>query len=270
MTKLGNEPQEPAAQTEALPSIDLMGVQIHAITEERCIRHILGAISAGRGGWVATPNLDHLRRFQKDPEFAKIYPTASLRVADGVPLLWASRLQGTPLPEQVAGSNMISSLSAAAASEGASVFLLGGDPGTAEKAAKVLTERFPALKIAGTACPQPGFERDESQMSELQAQLTASQADIVFVALGSPKQEVLIHDHHGILPKSWWLGVGISFSFLCGEVQRAPRWMQRCGVEWLHRLLQEPRRLMKRYLLQGIPFALRLFSRSFWRRITRQ
>ncbi|MGE5612398.1 MAG: WecB/TagA/CpsF family glycosyltransferase [Bacillota bacterium] len=239
----------------ALPCIYLKGIPLHAVTEMQAVQYVLDQLEVGQGGWVITPNLDHLRRLSHDQGFKQLYSQASLIVADGMPLVWASRLQGTPLPERVAGSNLINSLSRAAAKRDRSVYLLGGDPGTAEKAADILRERYRNLRIAGTHCPPVGFDSNENQMEGLICRLDQADPDIVYVALGSPKQEWLIGRLRGHLPRAWWLGIGISFSFLSGHVRRAPRWMQRTGLEWLHRLSQEPRRLAKRYLLYGLPFA---------------
>src|SRR5437763_1204962 len=116
----------------------------------------------------------------------------------------------------------------------------------------------PELKIVGTYCPRRGFQDDAERMRELTRAVVSAKPDIVFVALGSPKQERLIERLRDRLPGAWWLGVGISFSFLAGNVRRAPHWMRTLGMEWMHRLVQEPVRLFKRYLLQGIPFAVRL------------
>lgn len=243
-------------------TVCLRGVSIHRLTEAACVERICGALSQGQGGTVVTPNLDHLRRCASDATFRSLVADAELVVADGMPLVWASRLQGTPLPERVAGSNLIVSLSAAAASHGYSIFLLGGAPGTAQLAGDVLRTRFPHLNVAGACCPPAGFERDPDYVALLADQLEASRADIVFVALGSPKQEKLIERLRPTLPGAWWLGVGISFSFLCGDVRRAPLWMQSAGLEWMHRLAQEPRRLFKRYLVTGLPFAADLLARS--------
>ena len=165
-----------------------------------------------------------------------------------MPLVWASRLQRTPLPERVAGSNLIWSLTAAAAIAGKSVFLLGGMPGTAEKTGKEFQKQFPTFVLAGTYFPPFGFEKDPAEMKKMMDALAAAKPDIIYVALGSPKQEQLIARARAILPAAWWLGVGISFSFIAGEVNRAPRWMQSCGLEWLHRLAQEPRRLARALL----------------------
>src|SRR5688500_15081476 len=250
-----------------LPTVELHGVQIHAITEAQTIAHVLNELDARRGGVVVTPNLDHLRRAATDLNFGAMVAEADLVVADGMPLVWASRIQGTPLPERVAGSNLISTLSGAAAGRGRSVYLLGGAEGTAEAAARVLIERFPALKVAGAFCPPVGFEDDPKRMADIVASLATARPDIVYVALGSPKQEKLIARLRPVLPEAWWLGVGVSFSFLCGDVRRAPRWMQRTGLEWVHRLVQEPRRLFKRYVVSGMPFAAALLGRAALRAI---
>ncbi|HQY89860.1 MAG TPA: WecB/TagA/CpsF family glycosyltransferase, partial [Tepidisphaeraceae bacterium] len=237
------------------PIIRLLGVELHRVTEVEAIQYILDRLDAERGGVVVTPNLDHLRRCRADKSFAAFVAEAELVVADGMPLVWASRIQGTPLPERVAGSDLISSLSAAAAERGRSIFLLGGSPGTAEGAAQLLKRNHPTLRVVGTCCPPIGFESSVEEYAKLEAQLAAARPDIIFVALGSPKQEQLIERVRRVLPQAWWLGVGVSFSFLTGHVRRAPKWVQSLGIEWVHRLCQEPRRLFKRYLVQGIPFA---------------
>ncbi len=253
-----------------LPTVRLRGVNLHAITEAGCIQHVLNALDQGHGGVVVTPNLDHLRRCLKDIRFGALVAEADLVVADGMPLIWASRLQGTPLPERVAGSDLISSLSAAAAEKGRSIFLLGGAPNTAEGAARVLQQRHPNLKIAGTHFPPMGFEEDDKAIEAMIAQLQAAKPDIVYVALGSPKQELLIEQLRRLLPQAWWLGVGNSFSFLCGHVPRAPLWMQKSGLEWAHRLIQEPRRLFKRYVVVGLPFAVSMLAVAISQRAARR
>jgi N-acetylglucosaminyldiphosphoundecaprenol N-acetyl-beta-D-mannosaminyltransferase len=248
------------SRRQTIPTVTLKGQPIHAISEMGAVEYILSELQVGRGGWCITPNLDHLRRVTRDRKLKALYSHAALIVADGMPLIWASRIQGTPLPERVAGSSLISTLSAAAGKQGRSIYLLGGAKGTAEQAAEVLKRQYPGLGIAGIYYPEFGFESDETQVQKLIAHLTAANPDIVYVALGSPKQEWLIGQLRGYLPRAWWLGIGISFSFLSGHVKRAPEWMQRAGLEWVHRLCQEPRRLARRYLLHGVPFAASLFA----------
>lgn len=245
-----------------LPSVTVAKVRFDAVTERGCIEHILAALDRGEGGWVVTVNLDLCRRAGRDPSFGAIVASADLVVADGMPLVWCAALQRTPLPERVAGSNLTFSLSAAAASRGRSVFLLGGAPGAASGACDALRERCPGITIAGSHVPPFGFEDDPSEMAAIESAIREAAPDIIYVALGSPKQEHLIRRVRSVAPDAWWLGVGISFSFLAGEVTRAPRWMQRLGLEWTHRLVQEPGRLARRYLLEGIPFALRILAAS--------
>ncbi|MFA9479114.1 WecB/TagA/CpsF family glycosyltransferase [Phycisphaerales bacterium AB-hyl4] len=242
--------------------VQLHGFRLHALTESQCIRHILAALAVNRGGWVITPNLDHLRRARRDPVYRAMLAEADIVVADGMPLVWASRLQGTPLPERVAGSSLIQTLSEAAALRDHRLFLLGGAPGAAARAATVLAERFPGSPVVRYDEAPYGFDRDPAAIDQLAARLRESQPAIVFVALGSPKQEQIIRQLRPVLPNAWWLGVGISFSFVAGQVRRAPRWMQQAGLEWMHRLAQEPTRLGRRYLLDGPPFAMSLLCRA--------
>ncbi len=250
------------------PGVLIDGVAFDCLSESQTTAYLIDALQNRRGGWVITSNLDHLNRARRDPSFRAMLDEADLVVADGAPLVWASYLQGTPLPERVAGSSMAWSLTGAAAEAGKSVFLLGGDKGTAEKAALHLKGRFPGLDVAGTFYPPMGFESDPQMMESMRAALLAARPDLVYVALGSPKQERLIQGLRSELPEAWWLGLGISLSFVCGEVQRAPVWMQKVGLEWFHRMVQEPRRLARRYLLDGLPFGLRLISWALVKRFS--
>jgi N-acetylglucosaminyldiphosphoundecaprenol N-acetyl-beta-D-mannosaminyltransferase len=252
----------------ATPRIQLLGLPLDAITESQAIQFITTHLQNHRGGWVITPNLDHLRRFTSDPEFASFFSQADLVLCDGMPLVWAGKLQGTPLPQRVAGSDLIWSLSAAAADRAIPIYLLGGEPGAAEGAAQVLQEKFPALEIVGVHSPAIGFENDPASLEAIIENLRQSKPGIIFVALGSPKQEQLIARIRHILPTAWWIGVGISFSFVSGEIKRAPLWMRRRGMEWIHRLTQEPRRLARRYLVDNLPFVRMLFLNALWNRLT--
>lgn len=240
------------------------------LTDREVVDHIERESLAGRGGWVITPNLEHLRRYRLTPGLRPMYESADLVVPDGMPLVWASRLQGDPLPERVAGSSLVWSLAQAAERSRLSLFLLGGNPGTAEQARESLLERYPCLLVAGTQCPAHGFERDATQLARVVEELETAKPDIVYVALSYPKQEQLIECIRARFPGTWFLGVGISLSFIAGDVPRAPRWMREAGMEWLHRVWHEPKRLYRRYLVDGLPFAAVLFSHAMRTRVARR
>jgi N-acetylglucosaminyldiphosphoundecaprenol N-acetyl-beta-D-mannosaminyltransferase len=251
------------------PRVVLQGMALDVITATQAIDYIMRELAAGRGGWVLTPNLHILRLFSRDPSYAATVSGTSLRVADGMPLVWASRLRGTPLPERIAGSELVWSLTARAADEGRSVFFLGGNPGAGEQAAATLRARSPALKLAGTLCPPFGFERDPAYLAGLEQQLLAAAPDICYVGLNVEKGDPLIARLRPLLPRTWFMGVGISFSYVSGEVKHAPRWVRRVGLEWAFRLAQEPRRLGRRYLMEGIPFACQLLGSALLERRSR-
>jgi N-acetylglucosaminyldiphosphoundecaprenol N-acetyl-beta-D-mannosaminyltransferase len=248
----------------------MMGAPLGVVTEADAVRAIVAAAREGRGHWTVTANLDHIRRYRRDPLARGLIDAADLVVADGMPLIWASRLAGEPLPERVSGSSMVWSICEAASAGGQSVFLLGGAPGVAERAARVFRESCPGLEIAGTACPPAGFEDDERELGRIRRQVTEAAPRIVFVALGFPKQDLLIRALRSSLPGASFLGVGISLSYATGDLARPPDWICRIGLEWAHRLRQEPtRRLARRYLLDGLPFALRLMLSAARHRVRR-
>jgi N-acetylglucosaminyldiphosphoundecaprenol N-acetyl-beta-D-mannosaminyltransferase len=242
--------------------VSLMGLDFDALTETEAVARILDSLEQGQGGWVVTPNLEYLRAYQLADDVQRELDSADLVVPDGIPLLWASRLKKEPLPGRVAGSDLIWSLPRAAARRGASSLFLGGEPGTAEAAATRLRGEYPGLRVRGAICPPHGFERDEAVVAAVAREAAALQPDIVFVGLPLAKYLLVARALRRELPRAWLIGVGVSFSFVSGDIGRAPGWLQRLGLEWLHRLAQEPRRLFRRYVIEGIPFALRLLVYS--------
>tara|TARA_R110002072_G_scaffold42064_20_gene118604 strand:+ start:16804 stop:17571 length:768 start_codon:yes stop_codon:yes gene_type:complete len=249
-----------------------MGMSLDCLSEAQTVELLAKRIDDGVGAFVVTANLDHLRRCRKDTAYRLLVSEADVVVADGMPLIWASRLQGgNQLPERVAGSTMMFSLCQRAANDGHSIFLLGGYPEeVAEQAGQALEEKYPGLQIAGTFCPPFGFEHDETQMQQIEQMLKDASPDIVYVALGSPKQEYLSQTLRAVLPKSIWIGIGISLSFATGDVQRAPAILQKLGLEWVHRLVQEPKRLFRRYIIDGLPFAAILGTNALLARLFRK
>jgi N-acetylglucosaminyldiphosphoundecaprenol N-acetyl-beta-D-mannosaminyltransferase len=249
-------------------TLSFFDVRIDVVDEATAVAHIIQSLDAAHGGWVVTPNVDQLRILTARPELRRVVGSAELSVADGMPLIWASRIQGTPLPERVSGSRLIWSLTEAAAAAGKSVFLLGGtshDQGVL--AGEVLRKTYPELAIAGTYCPPYGFEEDENEVAAIRHAVSAANPDIVFCGLGFPKQELLVQDLRDVAPQAWFVACGASIAMVAGERSQAPKWMEKSGLEWLHRLRQEPGRLFQRYVIHDMPFAVRLLGTSAQRRM---
>jgi len=234
--------------------VNILGVWIDNVTTAEAVARICELVDEGKFSYVVTPNVDHVMKLQMDEEFREIYLGASLVLADGVPLLWASKILGTPLKERVNGTDLLLRLCVASATKGYSIFLLGGNKGVARDACSILQARYSGLKIAGHYYPEFDFEKDAGECFRIQKTIADSKADILFVGLGAPKQEKWIKHYGPGCQVPVAIGVGASFSFVTGDLKRAPHWMQKYGLEWLWRLLCEPRRLWKRYILDDMPF----------------
>lgn len=254
------------------PAVEILGARLDQVDGPGAIGHIMSSLDVGVGGWVITPNVDILRRIVSDPIFAGIAAQADLSIADGMPVVWASRLQGTPLPERVAASELVFPLATEVAQHGHRLFLLGGAPDMAEHTASLLLEHAPSTRIAGTYAPPVGFEDDAEEIERIVKLLSDASPDIVLCAFGCPKQERLMVELRRWLPGTWFIGVGGTFTIVSGQTPAAPPWMRRSGLEWVHRLGLEPRRLFRRYLVDDLPFAIRLLITSalvgFGRRVT--
>jgi N-acetylglucosaminyldiphosphoundecaprenol N-acetyl-beta-D-mannosaminyltransferase len=258
--------------TEAFDRVHLDGTGLDRITEQEVVAVVREALNAGRGGRILTPNVDVLRQAQVHSDVRAYLDDADLVVADGMPLVWASKLSGTPLPERVAGSSLIWSLSRGLAHDGRSIFVVGGSPAAhgirdgATRAADRLARDCAGLRIAGTLCPPFGFERAQRSYADICRRIAAAGPDLVFVGLGFPKQEAVITRLRAELPGAWFIGCGAAVNFVAGDIGRAPRWMQRTGLEWAHRLGTEPSRLARRYLKHDAPYAMRLLAGAATRR----
>ncbi len=248
--------------------VELMGVALDNRTHHEAVDQVIASVKRGEGGRVVNLNVDILRRAVRDRSFGRLLAQADLALADGTPVVWASRLQGTPLVERIPASEMIWTLSEAAARNGARLLLLGGSPGTARRAAQVLGQRWPLLQVE-SFCPPYGFERSSAEMSRIHAAIERTRPDIVFCGFGAPKQERLMAELSGRYPAVWFVACGGTFAMVAGDLPKAPAWMSRCSLEWLHRLRLEPRRLFHRYVVCDLPFALRLLGHSASLRLRR-
>lgn len=241
------------------------GIVFDALDETSAVSRITADAANGRGGFVITPNASILRQL-RDPEHTELAASADLVLADGMPIVWASRMTPNPLPQRVCGSALIWSVSRSAAAEGLPVMLLGGAAGVAQRGAGELAGRIPGLSTSWHF-PPLGFETDSDLVDEVTAAVHDTGARIVFVGLGFPKQERLIMRLRRQFPEVWFVACGAALTFAAGDITRAPQWMQDRGVEWVHRLVKEPRRLARRYLLGDVPFTAALFARMFWLRL---
>ncbi|GII24161.1 WecB/TagA/CpsF family glycosyltransferase [Planosporangium mesophilum] len=250
----------------------LDGVGIDRRTEAEVVAYVRDSLDRGSGGLIATPNVDILRLARRDEDLRRQLATAELVVADGAPLVWASRLARAPVPERVAGASLVWSIAAGLAADGRSLYLLGGAPSFfgrlegSHRAAKALVRAYPGLRIAGHASPRYGFDRDPATLDAVCRELVEAKPDVVYIGLGCPRQERLADRLRGDLPGAWLLGCGGAIDFLAGDRARAPEWMQRSGLEWAHRLSREPRRLAERYLRHDAPYAMGLLVRAAVRR----
>jgi N-acetylglucosaminyldiphosphoundecaprenol N-acetyl-beta-D-mannosaminyltransferase len=236
------------------------GVPVDGLTTGQVIDRVLARCdrpappSGGPPLSVFSLNVDQAVRARRDPDFRALLGRGSLVTADGMPIVWLGRAQGVPLPERVAGSELVPRLCARCAREGRSVYFLGAAPGVAARAAERLVRMAPGLRVAGIVSPPLGFDRDGAALAAVVDGVRAAAPDVVFVALGAPKQERLIVEHGEALGAKVLLGIGGSLDMAAGDVRRAPRAVQRAGAEWLWRLALEPRRLWRRYLVQDAAF----------------
>lgn len=234
-------------------SINLFGMRINHIDLRGAAQQVLqwaGGNDSSACRFVVTPNVDHAVMYQHRNDLRAAYQDAALVLADGAPLVAASRLLGRALPERVAGSDLapkVLEMAAEASEKPLRVFLLGAGPGVAERAARNITARWQNVEVVGTHCPPLGFENDQQQNVQAIEAVNNASPDLLIVGLGAPKQELWVHRHRGQLDARVALCAGATIDFLAGEKQRSPVWMRRTGLEWVHRLMSEPRRLARRY-----------------------
>jgi N-acetylglucosaminyldiphosphoundecaprenol N-acetyl-beta-D-mannosaminyltransferase len=237
--------------------VNICGIEIDRYNFDQVLDRITNHAIAGRDPeYVVTPNAMHIISLQEDAAFREIYRQAFLVVPDGVSLLWSAKFLNTPLNGRVNGTDLFEQLCAVAAERGLKVFLLGGRERAADAAREILEARHPALKIVGTHCPPYGFESQSTELALIIAKIIAAQPDLLFVGLGAPKQEKWIAANYQQLGVPISVGIGVSFELVANMVSRAPVWMQKTGLEWLFRLIVEPGRLWKRYIIGNPLFIL--------------
>lgn len=257
------------AKKEPAGKVRLFGISLDRVTMTQAVETLWQWTHGERTAecrYVVTPNVDHVVMYQTNERLRLAYHRASLVLADGAPVVLAARLLGKRLPERVAGSDLVPALFDRAESRpqerSLRVFLLGGAPGVATRAARNIHQRWTQVEVVGTLAPPLGFENDPQENQRIIDAVAQAQPDVVLIGLGAPKQEFWIHRHADKLATPVALCVGATIDFLAGEKQRCPRWMSQLGLEWCHRLASEPARLGRRYLRDAW-----IFPQLLWREL---
>jgi N-acetylglucosaminyldiphosphoundecaprenol N-acetyl-beta-D-mannosaminyltransferase len=230
------------------------------MTRAQAVEAVVELVEVGKPSFFITANAHYAMLTNAEPALEAVNAQAAFVLADGAPLVWASRWKGRPLPERVAGSDLIFDLCGRAARDGYRIFLLGGAEGVAEEAAEALCRRFPGLRIVGTEAP-PFHEPTAEEHDELLGRIRAARPDLLFVAFGQPKGERWIARHSQALGVPVCVQVGASLDFVAGRVPRAPRRLQKLGLEWAYRMWLEPSRLAPRYA-RNARFLLGMIARD--------
>ena len=242
--------------------LQFMNTEVDNYTMDEAVDAIDKLIQRDNNGYVVTPNIDHIVKLETDTLLQEVYANANVILTDGKPMVWMSKLYGTPIKEKVSGSDLFPKLCELAAKKGYRVYLLGAAEGVAVKAAANLQKKFPGLIIAGTYSPPFGFEKDEEEVAHIVQLVTEAKPHILIVGLGCPKQEFFIYRHRNEMCVPVSLGLGASIDFEAGILKRAPKWMADHGFEWLYRVAQDPKRMAKRYFVDDLKI-VRLFFK-YW------
>ena len=241
-----------------LPRVNVLGVGVHALNLRSAVTALQSAIETRTKGYVCGTGVHGVSEAQTDPAFRSILNQAFLNTPDGMPMVWIGRMAGFSDMQRVYGPDLLLEVCKASQWTRWKHFFYGGGPGTANELATVLQAKFPRLQVVGTHTP-PFRPLTDAEFEQLQAQVAAAQPDIIWVGLSTPKQELFMSSTLARLDVPVMIGIGAAFDLISGKVRQSPRWIQHSGFEWLYRLIQEPRRLWKRYLKNNPLFVWRYF-----------
>ncbi|MDF0376811.1 MULTISPECIES: WecB/TagA/CpsF family glycosyltransferase [unclassified Methylophilus] len=247
-------------------TIEMFGITIHKFSMNESVDVLQEWLQFGDNSckYVVTPNVDHIVQLEKNPAFQQAYANAAMTVADGKPVVLASKLLGKPLPETVPGSDLVPNIFTRFQQNNLPlrVYLLGAMPGVGEVAAANIKAQWPVVEVVGILSPDFGFEKDSAYCDRICQSVADAKADLLVIGLGAPKQEIWVNKYANKLPVKVALCVGATIDFLAGNKPRAPMWMRRFGLEWMHRMCSEPKRLVKRYMVGAIIYP-KLFMREW-------
>ena len=229
-----------------------MSIQIDNLTMQETLNEIDRLVVNNEKSYIVTPNVDHIVKLEKDKELKQVYENAALVLADGKPLIWISKLYKNPIKEKISGSDLFPLMCEMAANKKYSMFFLGAAEGVANRAAYNLKQKYNELNVVGTYSPPYGFEKNDKEIERIIRMINDAKPDILIVGLGCPKQEKFIYRYKEQLNVPLSLGLGASLDFEAENIKRAPKWMANHGLEWLYRMMQDPKRLIKRYLIDDV------------------
>lgn len=249
--------------------IEMFGITIHKFSMKETVDVLQEWLQFGGNDckYVVTPNVDHVVQLETNAAFKQAYDHAAMVVADGKPVVLASKILGKPLPETVPGSDLVPNIFERFQQQQLPlrIYLLGAMPGVGEVAAANIKATWPMVEVVGILSPDFGFEKDPAYCDRICQSVAEAKADLLVIGLGAPKQEIWVDKHAHKLPVKVALCVGATIDFLAGNKPRAPMWMRKTGLEWLHRMCSEPKRLVKRYAVDAIIFP-RLFIREWMKK----
>ena len=245
--------------------IHFMGIEIDNLTRDELVERVFDSIKSRTPVQVVGVNVDQIIGVHKNNISKKIFLNSYLVFVDGKPIKWMCSLLRKPIKERITGPDFMEYICKRAAPFGMKIFLLGAGPGVAQKCGEILQERYPGIVVVGAYSPPFGFQNDLKEMNKINSMLKQSDADMLFVGMGSPKQDIFIYEnmYKYEIPVSFSMGAALDF--IAGNVKRAPRWMIHCGLEWFYRVLQDPKRLWKRYFINDmkiIPMFIKEYIRS--------
>jgi N-acetylglucosaminyldiphosphoundecaprenol N-acetyl-beta-D-mannosaminyltransferase len=234
--------------------VNILGVQVSSLTNEELLNTITNSITSKQFSQIAITPTNSIVAAYKEKGISEIYNNAEIVLCDGMPVKWASHFLGTPIIERITGLDVLPNLVKLSSEKNFTLFLLGASPGVGDQLAKVITDQYPNVTIAGIYVPpfMKVFSEEENQ--KMVHAVNASNADIVLVSLTAPKQDIWIAQNRSTLNPAVYIGIGGAFEVMAGLAKRSPIWMQNAGLEWLYRFIQEPKRLFRRYFIEAPVF----------------
>jgi len=243
-----------------LKKVEIMNTSYTNVTLQEAVELAEHFVQNQQKAYIVAVNADVCMRIENDPYLKEITDAADMVLADGKPIVWISKLYKRPLKERVTGSDLVPALCALSAERGYSVYILGGKEGIAEQAKANLEQKYPGINVCGTYSPPFGFEKDAAELANIREKISASKPDFMIACFGCPKQEKFIYENYANYDAYVSVCAGATVDFLAGNVKRAPKWMQNHGLEWLFRITQDPKRLIKRYLIDDTKIIRLIFK----------